>query len=61
MATKLNEINLTNFWQDEVTNYINKILAKQENKYLLNLTSQEYSSVINLNIKCFKLLTLIKN
>ncbi len=50
MATKLNEINLTNFWQDEVTNYINKILAKQANKYLLNLASQEYSSVINLNI-----------
>ncbi|WP_016916843.1 YaaA family protein [Rickettsia honei] len=49
MATKLNEINLTNFWQDEVTNYINKILAKQGNKYLLNLASQEYSSVINPN------------
>ncbi|WP_121543116.1 YaaA family protein [Candidatus Rickettsia colombianensi] len=49
MATKLNEINLTSFWQDEVTNYINKILAKHENKYLLNLASQEYSSVINPN------------
>ncbi|MGL4226792.1 MAG: YaaA family protein [Rickettsia sp.] len=49
MATKLNELNLTSFWQDEITDYINKILAKHENKYLLNLASQEYSSVINPN------------
>jgi cytoplasmic iron level regulating protein YaaA (DUF328/UPF0246 family) len=49
MATKLNELNLTSFWQDEITNYINKILAKHENKYLLNLASQEYSAVINPN------------
>lgn len=37
MATKLNEINLMSFWQDEITDYINKVLAKHENKYLLNL------------------------
>ncbi|HJD60242.1 MAG TPA: YaaA family protein [Rickettsia endosymbiont of Omalisus fontisbellaquei] len=49
MATKLNELNLTSFWQDEITDYINKILAKHENKYLLNLASQEYSAVINPN------------
>ncbi|MEY4463205.1 MAG: hypothetical protein RLZZ81_176 [Pseudomonadota bacterium] len=49
MATKLNEINLTSFWQDEITDYINKILAEHKNKYLLNLASQEYSSVINPN------------
>lgn len=50
MATKLNEINnLNEFWQDEITNDINKSLEHHKNKYLLNLASQEYSSVINLN------------
>jgi len=48
MATKLNEIkDLKLFWQDEVTSYINKTLEHHKNKYLLNLASQEYSSVIN--------------
>lgn len=48
MATKLNEINdLSKFWQDEITNYINQTLEHHKHKYLLNLASQEYSSVIN--------------
>ncbi len=48
MATKLNEINdLNKFWQDEITNYINQTLEHHKHKYLLNLASQEYSSVIN--------------
>lgn len=48
MTTKLNEINdLSKFWQDEITNYINQTLEHHKHKYLLNLASQEYSSVIN--------------
>ncbi|WP_341792032.1 YaaA family protein [Rickettsia endosymbiont of Gonocerus acuteangulatus] len=48
MATKLDEINdLSKFWQDEITDYINKKLEHHKHKYLLNLASQEYSSVIN--------------
>ncbi|WP_341787825.1 YaaA family protein [Rickettsia endosymbiont of Cantharis rufa] len=58
MATKLNELNLTSFWQDEITDYINKILAKHENKYLLNLASQEYSSVINPNSLKYQLVNV---
>ncbi|MCC8418860.1 MAG: YaaA family protein [Rickettsia endosymbiont of Glossina mortisans submortisans] len=58
MATKLNEINLTSFWQDEVTNYINEILTKHENKYLLNLASQEYSSVVNPNKLKYQLVNI---
>lgn len=50
MATKLLEINnLNEFWQDKITDYINKSLEHHRNKYLLNLASQEYSGVINLN------------
>lgn len=48
MAAKLNEINdLSKFWQDEITNYINHTLEHHKHKYLLNLASQEYSSVLN--------------
>ncbi|HJD55088.1 MAG TPA: YaaA family protein [Rickettsia endosymbiont of Pyrocoelia pectoralis] len=50
MATKLEEIqDLKLFWQDEITNYINKTLETHKNKYLLNLASQEYSAVIDQN------------
>ncbi len=50
MITKLNEINnLSKFWQDEITNYINQTLEHHKHKYLLNLASQEYSAVINPN------------
>ncbi|WP_250311065.1 YaaA family protein [Rickettsia endosymbiont of Oedothorax gibbosus] len=44
MSTKL-----PNFWQNDITNYINQILATQQNKYLINLASNEYSCVINQN------------
>lgn len=48
MATKLNEIsNLNKFWQNEITDYINKTLKTHKIKYLLNLASKEYSSVID--------------
>jgi len=37
---------LVAFWEREVTEYINKILNTHENKYLINLASNEYSLVI---------------
>lgn len=50
MVTKLpNLIKLPKFWQDYITFYINKKLSSQENKYLVNLASSEYSSSINLD------------
>lgn len=58
MAIKLNEINLTSFWQDEITDYINEVLTTHKNKYLLNLASQEYSSVINQNKLKYQLINI---
>lgn len=50
MSTKLpNFGKLSNFWQDDITNYVNQILATHQNKYLINLASNEYSCVINQN------------
>jgi hypothetical protein len=37
---------LVNFWQSDITNYLNKILASHSNQYLLNLASNEYSSSV---------------
>ncbi|MFY9589420.1 YaaA family protein [Rickettsia endosymbiont of Halotydeus destructor] len=51
MAGRLPEIkNLANFWQEKITNYINRLLDLHQNKYLLNLASAEYSSAIDLTI-----------
>ena len=50
MGTKLSNekgTNLYDFWQDELTDYINQLLAKHKNKLLLNLASTEYSKAIN--------------
>ncbi|XVN42221.1 MAG: peroxide stress protein YaaA [Candidatus Rickettsia vulgarisii] len=50
MAVKLPDLmKLPEFWQDKITSYINKTLATQQNKYLINLASSEYSSSINLD------------
>ncbi len=50
MSTKLpNFEKLSIFWQDDITNYVNQILATHQNKYLINLASNEYSCVINQN------------
>lgn len=45
MSTK--NLSLPDFWKDTITGYINTTLAKHQNKYLLNLASNEYSSAIN--------------
>lgn len=59
MAIKLNEINdLSKFWQDEITNFINKTLEYHKNKFLLNLASQEYSVVINQNILKYPMINI---
>jgi len=48
MSTKLPNLNkLSSFWEKDITNYINQILAIQSNKYLINLSSNEYSCAIN--------------
>lgn len=50
MSTKLPNLEkLSSFWQIDITNYLNKILATHQNKYLINLASNEYSSAINQN------------
>jgi cytoplasmic iron level regulating protein YaaA (DUF328/UPF0246 family) len=49
MAIKLqsnNSNNLYDFWQKELTNFINISLAKHKSQYLLNLASNEYSKVV---------------
>ncbi|WP_375326291.1 YaaA family protein [Candidatus Tisiphia endosymbiont of Nemotelus uliginosus] len=38
---------LANFWQDQVTTYINQILVTHSSKYLINLASNEYAIAIN--------------
>ena len=45
MSTK--NLSLPSFWQDTLTNYINQTLEDHENQCLINLASNEYSSVIN--------------
>lgn len=37
---------LATFWQQDITDYINQVLASHENKYLINLASTEYSLAI---------------
>lgn len=50
MSTKLPNLEkLSSFWQIDITNYLNQILATHQNKYLINLASNEYSSAINQN------------
>ncbi|MCC8417415.1 MAG: peroxide stress protein YaaA [Rickettsia endosymbiont of Bryobia graminum] len=50
MAVKLpNIMKLAEFWQNNITSYINKILATKQNQYLINLASNEYSSSIDLD------------
>ncbi len=52
MSAKLNLPNfkkLSDFWQADITNHINSILATHQNQYLINLASKEYSSAINAN------------
>jgi cytoplasmic iron level regulating protein YaaA (DUF328/UPF0246 family) len=39
--------NLYSFWQDMITDYFNKEIAKHPDNTLINLASKEYSSVIN--------------
>lgn len=47
MSIKLPNIGkLANFWQSDITDYINKILATHSSQYLINLASNEYSSAI---------------
>jgi cytoplasmic iron level regulating protein YaaA (DUF328/UPF0246 family) len=45
MSTK--NLSLLSFWQDTLTDYINRILEGHQNQYLLNLASNEYSSAIS--------------
>lgn len=47
MAIKLDDMDLSSFWRLNITNYIIQTLADHNSKYLINLASLEYSSVIN--------------
>lgn len=48
MSTKLPSLkDLYSYWQGKITSYFNELLAKHNNKYLINLASTEYSAVIN--------------
>jgi cytoplasmic iron level regulating protein YaaA (DUF328/UPF0246 family) len=55
MGTDLSQIkeffvsSLYDFWKEDITNYLNKELKKQKNAFLINLASNEYFSVIDLN------------
>ncbi|KAJ6644844.1 hypothetical protein Bhyg_00039 [Pseudolycoriella hygida] len=49
MSVKLPSIEkLANFWQEIITNYINQTLTSHQNKYLINLASNEYVNAIDL-------------
>ncbi len=39
--------NLYQFWQEKITNYLNEELAKDEEKILLNLASEEYFGAVD--------------
>ena len=41
--------NLYEFWDDNITKYINKELDGEEEKVLLNIASEEYSKAIDFN------------
>ncbi|AGK97014.1 hypothetical protein Clopa_2135 [Clostridium pasteurianum BC1] len=41
--------NLYNFWSDKITNYLNEEIKNQKDKSLINLSSKEYSQVVNIN------------
>jgi cytoplasmic iron level regulating protein YaaA (DUF328/UPF0246 family) len=58
MAVKLYGTAVSNFWNPIITNYINKILENHKYKYLINLASVEYSSVINRNILQHKIINI---
>lgn len=47
IVTKLPALNLYEFWQSKITQHLNQILDSHQEKYLINLASQEYSSVID--------------
>ena len=52
MGTKLKNkegANLYEFWNEDVTNQLNKEFKKVKNKYLINLASNEYFKVIKKN------------
>ncbi|GIX42475.1 MAG: UPF0246 protein [Leptospiraceae bacterium] len=40
--------NLYEFWKEDITDFLNKELKKHKNSYLINLASNEYFSVIDL-------------
>ena len=59
MAIKLHgTAPLSNFWASIITNHINKILETHKYRYLVNLASVEYSSVINKDIFQHKLINI---
>jgi cytoplasmic iron level regulating protein YaaA (DUF328/UPF0246 family) len=57
MSTKT--LSLNDFWQDTITSYINDTLANHQNKCLLNLASNEYSSVINQNNLKYSIINIL--
>ncbi len=38
---------LYSFWQNKITDYLNKEIQKTKNKFLINLASNEYSTVVD--------------
>ncbi len=55
MGTDLSKIkefpksSLYDFWKEDITHYINEELKKQKNAFLINLASNEYFSVVDVN------------
>lgn len=59
MSLKLNnKVDLVKFWQEDITNYINTILATHKNKFLINLASKEYSAVIDSHILIYPMINI---
>jgi len=56
MGTRINDLigeDLYNFWGEKLTHNLNKEIYKSKSNFLFNLSSNEYSSVINFkNLKC---------
>ncbi len=51
--------NLYEFWKTDIANYFNQELLKRDEKLIVNLASNEYSSVIDKNLLNGKLLNII--
>ncbi len=60
MNTKLSQynLNLNEFWSNKITNQINSELNSHKEKYLLNLASKEYSSVISNKLLAYPMINI---